>query len=95
MTFGQTIRGARLASDISLRELARAVNVSASYLSRVENDCVGGKAGPTEAMCVALAHTLELNADTLIALAGRVPSDVSEIIRSDPVRWTQKIRSNK
>lgn len=92
---GALIKQHRLARDISLRELGRRVDLSASYLSRLENDRIGGKAGPTESTCRKLAYELDIDADTLIAAAGRVPKDVAEIIRADPVIWSEKIRSEK
>lgn len=94
MTFGSTIRRARLATGISLRELSRRVGLSASYLSRLETDHDLGTKGPTEARCIALATELDLDPDALLALAGRIPSDVTKIIIENPVEWANKIRGN-
>ena len=93
--FGSIIRSARIAHDISLRELARIVDLSASYLSRVENNTIHGKCGPTEEVCRRLADVLDLDPDELLAAAGRVSKDVEDIIRADPIIWSEKIRSEK
>jgi transcriptional regulator with XRE-family HTH domain len=79
-TFGQTVRSLRQAKSIGLRELARRVGISPTYLTQIEKD-----ACPVpEERVVAFARALDQDSDEFLALAGRVASDVDEIIRFRP-----------
>lgn len=83
---GEAIRTARLrCADqhpraFSVRALAARLGVSATYLSLVER----GAQRPTEAFTRALAEELGMDAAPLLALAGRVPADVTEALRARP-----------
>jgi len=66
--FGSTIRDARLRQDLSLRQLARAVGISPTYLSHVE---VNRVPPPSSEIVVRLAGALKLPPNTLLADAGR------------------------
>jgi transcriptional regulator with XRE-family HTH domain len=77
LNFGAVIRKAREAKDISLRDLARRIEVSPTFLSKVETE--GWL--PKEDKLRKIAATLEINGDELVALAGRVPSDLTDIIK--------------
>lgn len=92
MKFGEVIRAHRRRRELTLRGLAKLVELTPSYVSRIENS---DTALPTEAVCRRLAAILELDPDELTALAGRVPQDVKDIILRDPIFWTEKIRGNK
>jgi len=87
--FGQLLRESRLAKKISLRKFAELVGVSPTYLSQVEQDNVSP---PTADRVKRMAELLEENADQWIALAGRVPEDVPEIIQEQPTEWPQLLR---
>lgn len=58
---GPRLRRARLEKGISLRELARLSNVSASFLSQIEN----GKSQPSVATLFEFARQLDVPIDTL------------------------------
>jgi HTH-type transcriptional regulator, competence development regulator len=75
--FGAVIRKAREAKEISLRDLAKRIEVSPTFLSKVETE------GwiPKEDKLRKIALILEIDGDELVALAGRVPSDLTEIIK--------------
>src|SRR5215467_6354248 len=97
MTFGSFIRTARerrLADDsrFSLRQVAQRIDVEPAYLSKVERDEV---APPSEATIVRLARELDEDADLLLALAGKISSDLAEIIRRRPRLFAQLIRELK
>ena len=62
----QRLREARLAAGLSLRELARRLNVSASLLSQIEN----GKSDPSVSSLYALVSELGLSLDALLEPAG-------------------------
>jgi len=97
MTFGSFIRTARerrLADDsrFSLRQVAQRIDVEPAYLSKVERDEV---APPSEATIVRLARELGEDADLLLAMAGKISSDLAEIIRKRPRLFAQLIRELK
>ena len=71
----------RKAKKLGLREAATKIDVSATYLSRIEND--EEKSPPSEKVIRALADLVEDNFDELMALAGRVPEDVERLVTSD------------
>jgi PAS domain S-box-containing protein len=80
--FGDLIRRKRLAllagdKDFSLRRLASRLGIQASYLSRLER---GAAPSLSEANITALAAELGENPDVLLALAGKIPQDVRQIL---------------
>jgi len=92
--FGRFIRNRReelreLDSSYSVRQVAGRIDVQPSYLSKVER---GEVAPPSEAKIVRLAEVLEVDADVLLALAGKVSSDLMEAIRKRPVLFAELIR---
>jgi transcriptional regulator with XRE-family HTH domain len=95
--FGEFLRQRREAKRLtdptySLRQLAGTVGVEPSYLSKVER---GIEPPPSEARIVALAHALGEDPDLLLALAGKVSSDLLEIIRKRPELFSQLLRELK
>lgn len=97
MSFGEFIRQRReerRAKDpaFSLRKVAAAVGVEPSYLSKVER---GEQPPPSEETVRALAQTLGEDPDVLLALAGKVSSDLLAIIRKRPRLFAELIRQLK
>ena len=95
--FGSHLRALREAlqarsSRYSLRQVAGRIGVEPAYLSKVERDEV---APPSEATIVRLARELDEDADLLLALAGKISSDLAEIIRRRPRLFAQLIREMK
>src|SRR5215204_3603397 len=80
-SFGALVRREREAKEIGLREMAKMIGVSPTYLSKVERDEF---APPAEDKVKAIAKILDQDADELLALAGRVASDVTDIIKKNP-----------
>lgn len=72
-TFGKLIRKARKEKGLSQRELAKLVGVNYTYLSKLENDHAGTP--PSEEVIEKLANHLELDAEELQYLAGRITED--------------------
>ena len=72
----------REAKEIGLREMAKMIGVSPTYLSKVERDEFPP---PAEDKVKAIAKIIECDADDLLARAGRVSSDISDIIKRHPV----------
>lgn len=87
-------REALLAEDrrFSVRQVAQRIGVQPSYLSKVER---GEVAPPSEATIGKLAVELDIDADVLLAMAGKVSSDLQEIIRKRPQLFAELIRELK
>ena len=95
--FGPTIRDLRecLRRDdrrFSVRQVAQRIGIEPAYLSKIER---GKVAPPSEATTVRLAEELGQDPDTLLALAGKVSSDLQKIIRKRPRLFAQLIRQLK
>ena len=80
-TFGRRIRKLRKRSGVSLRKFADQMGLSAAYLSRIET---GKFPPPAEDKIIAMAEALEADTDELLALAGKVSSDIVERIVENP-----------
>lgn len=76
----------------SVRQVAGRVGVEPSYLSKVER---GDEPPPSEARIRALAADLGEDPDVLLALAGKVSSDLQEIILRRPALMAELIREMK
>ena len=79
--FGALVRRKREAKEIGLREMAKMIGVSPTYLSKVER---GEFPPPAEDRVKAIAEIIGGDPDELLALAGRVASDLSDIIKRNP-----------
>lgn len=95
--FGEYIRSLReelRAKDasFSLRKVAARIEVQPSYLSKVER---GEQAPPSEEKIVLLAGVLGEDPDVLLALAGKVSSDLQAVIRKRPKLFADLIRELK
>ena len=88
--FGEVLREARTAKGFTLRKFAEKVGISPTYLSLVEQGKV--ESPPTADRVKRMAELLEENADQWIALAGRVPGDLSEIIQRQPTEMPELLR---
>jgi len=66
--------------------------MSPTYLSKIER---GAFPPPSEEKVKAIAKQLGQNEDEFLALAGRVPSDIAEIIRKQPREIAAFLRSAK
>lgn len=80
-TFGQALRELRRSKGISQRDLAKKVGVDFSYISKIENDRLPPPAADT---IVKICNALETPPDTLLALSGKIPSELWETIGSSP-----------
>jgi len=97
MSFGQYLRERREIlrnSDrrYSVRQVAKRICVEPAYLSKIERD---EAAPPSEKKIKALAQELDEDADVLLAMAGKVSSDLQEIIRKRPRLFAELIRQLK
>lgn len=97
MTFGEYIRERREALKakdrrFSVRQVAQRIGVEPAYLSKIER---GEVAPPSEVKIRALAKELDQDPDVLLAMAGKVSSDLLEIIRKRPQLFADLIRELK
>ena len=76
----------------SVRQLAARVGIEPSYLSKIER---GEQPPPSEETIRSLARELGEDADVLLALGGKVSSDLQRIIRRRPALFAQLIRDLK
>jgi transcriptional regulator with XRE-family HTH domain len=95
--FGDYVRTARerlAAKDMrfSLRQVAARIDVEPAYLSKVERGLVSP---PSEATILRLAADLGEDPDMLLALAGKVSSDLQKIILRRPKQFAELIRQLK
>jgi transcriptional regulator with XRE-family HTH domain len=79
-SLGEVLRAARLAHGIGLREFARTLRITPSYLSDIEND----RRTATEHLLAAMAPDLELDFDELMALGGRLGEETTRYVRQVP-----------
>ena len=73
----------------SVRQVAQRIGIEPSYLSKVERD---EGSPPSEETLRRLAGELDVDADLLLALAGKVSSDLLDTIRRRPMLFAELIR---
>lgn len=94
MTFGEYVRPVRerLRADdrrFSLRQVAQRIGVEPAYLSKIER---GDVAPPSEQTIRKLAGELGEDPDMLLAMGGKVSSDLQTIIRARPQLFAELLR---
>ena len=76
----------------SLRQVAIRIGVEPAYLSKIER---GDVPPPSEETLKKLAHELTLDPDVLLAMAGKISSDLREIICQRPELFSKLLRELK
>jgi len=94
-SFGKFVRERRMARAsedraFSVRQLAVRVGIEPSYLSKIER---GEQPPPGEETIHRIAKELGEDPDALLALAGKVSSDLTQIIRERPALVSELLRS--
>jgi transcriptional regulator with XRE-family HTH domain len=87
--FGATIRKLRETKGITLRKFAQAIGATPTYQSKIERDELPP---PAEEKVRAMARVLGEDEERLLALAGRVPSDLPDIIKERPEQMAALLR---
>jgi len=82
ITLGSRIKALRLVAKLNQRDLAarlakRLKGFDFTYLSKIEND----RLVPSASAILALAAELNGDSDELLALAGKAPADVGEMLQ--------------
>ena len=95
--FGEYVRARREAlrredATFSVRQVAARIGVQPSFLSKVER---GHDSPPSEPKIRALAAELDEDPDVLLALAGKVSTDLQDAICSRPRLFAELIRELK
>jgi transcriptional regulator with XRE-family HTH domain len=81
LTLGDVVREARNSAKLSLRDLAKRINKTPSYISDIEND----RRIPSEDVIRDIAKVLNLEFDEIMALAGRLGSRAERYIKRHPI----------
>lgn len=79
-SLGEVLRTARVEADITLRDLAKRLDIAPSYLSDIEND----RRVPSEDVLARLAAELRLKVDDLMARAGRFGDETERYVKQHP-----------
>ena len=87
--FGRRLRELRERRGLKMRELARKARISPAFLSKVER---GITTPPAERKLRALAKALGEEPEVMLALAGRLPDDVIEVIQQCPAEYLRLLR---
>ena len=90
--FGEFVRRQRETKEIGLREMAKMIGVSPTYLSKMERDEFPP---PAEDKVRKIAEIIGCDVDELLARAGRVSTDMSDIIKRHPVQMAALLRTTK
>ena len=95
--FGDVVRRFREARAVSeqgysLRQVAIRCGITPAYLSRIER---GEVAPPGEETLIKLAREIGEDSDVLLAMAGKISTDLRAVILARPKLFAELIRSIK
>ena len=92
-SFGAYLRRTRKHKKLTQRALASEVGINFTYLSKVEN-AVPGFSSLSEPTLEKLADALDVDPDKMITRAGKIPSDVRQVLVDD-FSLVKEIRDRK
>ena len=84
MTFGSRIRELRQAKNLTLRDVAKKVKVTFTYVSKIENQKLSFGEFPSNEMILKLARALEADPDELLLLAEKIPDLIRKRVLQRP-----------
>ena len=90
-SFGEFVRNTRLDLNIGLREFATKLNLSPAFISKME---IGDFKPPKEENIKKMARILKVDEDELLARAGKVSSEIINLIISNPKYYIEILRKN-
>ena len=79
-SFGATLRECRRRAGLSQRDLAERTDLDFSYISKIEN---GRLPPPAADTVVAICRVLGVPTDALLALTGKIPSEVQQALSTN------------
>jgi len=88
MKFGQRVRELRKLCELTQGDLAHQVDVTISYVSKVENAKLHHGDYPSEKFIHKVAEVLGADEDELLLLADKVPEKIRKRIRERPEVFT-------
>lgn len=91
-TFGQLLKGFRVAKGLGLRATARRCGVTWSYLAKVEREEMEP---PAERVIRALAKVLDFDFIPMMVAAGRVPARVERWLLEHPEELARLHRKSR
>jgi HTH-type transcriptional regulator, competence development regulator len=80
MQFGQILRTLRTNAGIGIKRLAPELDVSYTYLSKLENNEIN----PSAELVDRVAQYFDYNRDALLLSAGKIPQEIMDILREHP-----------
>ena len=89
MQFGARVKQLREQRQWTQKELAERLDVSVSYISKVENERLHFGDYPSEKFIHKLADELKADEDELLLLANKVPEGIRRRIRERPEAFRQ------
>lgn len=95
MQFGERVRELRHQRGVKQADLASRMNVSVSYISKVENGKLHFGDYPSEKFIHKLAEELKADEDELLLLADKVPASIRQRIRQRPELFRQIAKMDK
>jgi HTH-type transcriptional regulator, competence development regulator len=84
MTFGSRIRELRQAQNLTLRDVAKKVKVTFTYVSKIENQKLSFGEFPSNEMILKLARALDADPDELLLLAEKIPDMIRKRVLQRP-----------
>jgi transcriptional regulator with XRE-family HTH domain len=87
--FGPLVRRVRESKDIGLREFAKMVGISPTYVSKFER---AEMAPPSVETIVKMAEILDLDADELLGRAAKIPPDIGALLKQRPDEFVGLLR---
>jgi len=91
--FGEVLRQMREEQGVSLRKFAVKLGITPTYLSKIERLEI--TKAPSEEVIRLAASELDTDFDDLMILAGRIPSELPDIINERPKEMTALLRTAK
>ena len=91
MKLGETIKALRDEKRLSMRGLAKAVDVTPMHISNIEKGFTTGSAE----LIAKIARVLGTDVDSLLHMADRVDPEVVEVIKQNPQAVPSFLRSAK
>jgi len=88
MEFSKLLKQLRQNKGVSIKVLAREVELNYTYISKLENS----KVNPSSGVIDKFANYFDYDVDELMLAAGKIPEDVKDILRNNPVEAIAYLR---